>query len=832
MANPYNKPNLLAPRSEKLKPEFGLKFGKYIVSRAIGDDFNYYKQRRDRIKKARAYAQGDQNNDIYKQIYNATGDRSPMNLDFTPLGIGSKYFNALVQDVMGEFDVQIRAIDPTSMSKRKAKRDELLGAYYSKDFLEEFESKTGIKVSKEMIIPDSVEEVDLHMNINYKQSVEIAMKQAVTYTLALNNYADEQRRLVAADIINGGKAVVKVELDPSYGIRTKYVDIENFISSETNSPQGDDLAWAGEIKWMTISDIRRISDLTEKQLQEIYQSHRGRWGNEKFYGDYTANFNNSNDNTQFEYFYDSLVVPVVNFCFKATDRDRVKVTKSKYGERRYIKSDEYETEYEKFEKELKTKKEVTEEDKEKLKKLKAKNVSVEEDVYESVYEGYHIADTDYVFNYGLMRNMVRPHKSLKAVELPYKVFATSYYNMTNKSPMEDIIPYIDQINIAHLKMQQVIARAMPQLTTINIDSWLEFSMGGKDWSPLELQDVVDATWTAYHKGTDENGQYVQPPIQSQALQINLEPYIATINHYMMMIRQTLGFTPEREGLTSSKQLVGVTELSIESSRAATYFINHAVDTISKKVVEDVCWRIQDIPEESPLYSLYEEAIGSADMSVISSMDEIALADFGIFVSTKPDNEEKLNLERDIQTHIANKELRIEDAMMVRKLSKSSGIDTAYQYMRVKRQKYVEEQMMREQQLKQMDEQRQLRSQQMAMQAKQMEQENEAALIKIREQSDTASNLSKLEAEYFYKSKLSRQEFEQDTVLKGVEDRTQLAKIEKDNEAKSKRLEEQARLTAKQKVEVDKVKDGRQTEITEENISTQNNNQLDQILADG
>ena len=97
MSNSKNfKPNPLASKAEKSEDSYGLAYGKYIQSKAIGSDYQYFQKRRDRIKEARAFAQGDQENTLYKQIYNATGDTSPQNLDWTPLGIGAKFVSSLV----------------------------------------------------------------------------------------------------------------------------------------------------------------------------------------------------------------------------------------------------------------------------------------------------------------------------------------------------------------------------------------------------------------------------------------------------------------------------------------------------------------------------------------------------------------------------------------------------------------------------------------------------------------------------------------------------------------------------------------------------------------
>lgn len=789
------KPNPLASSEEKQQDKYGLQFGKYIQAKSIGSDFEFYRRRRDRIRESRAYAQGDQRNDIYKQIFNANGDSSPLNLDWTPLGVGSKFVSALVSDILGEFNFEVKAIDPASMSKRRDEKEKVLARFYDKDFIEEMKAVSGIDISETEVIPESLEEVELHMSINYKQSIEIAMKQIITYNLELSDYPEEIRESIIYDLIVAGMGAVKVYFDPTYGIRVRYVDVENFIFSESAKPNMQDPQWAGEMRWMSIGDIRRLSrgKFDKEQLEKIYKEHQGRWSNDTFYDDYYTNYNNSNDANYDEYYFDTLVVPVLDFCFKTEERDKIKITKSKAGERRYLKKDTYQP------------------------KEGSKNVSVEEDVYECVYEGMYILGTDYIFNYGKMRNMVRPSGSLSKVELPYKVYAPKFYNMTNKSLMELIKPNIDQINIAHLKMQNVVAKSHPEITVIDIEGWLNVSMGGKDWNPLELQDIFDATGIVYTKSRGANGEFIPNPVQSFPNKVNIDPYIATINYEMQLIRELLGFTPEREGVTKSKQLVGTMELSIASSRNATKFIENAINSLTKKVCNDIAWRVQDLPKSSKFWKTYEEAIGAADMAIIDSMDDIPLADFGIFIHPTPSQDERMLLEQSLQRGIQQQTIREEDAQMIYKLAKQSGVDTAYQYMTVRRKKYAQEKIQMEQMLKQQEQERQIAMQQMAAQAKQMEQQGEISIAQAEEQAKAQRELVVLQEKHRLEMEAARQKFEYDAVLAGIKDEGQIEKEKYKEDRKDERVEKTAKVNAKQQQEIIKLKEGKKNEVETENI---------------
>jgi hypothetical protein len=298
---------------------------------------------------------------------------------------------------------------------------------------------------------------------------------------------------------------------------------------------------------------------------------------------------------------------------------------------------------------------------------------------------------------------------------------------------------------------------------------------------------------------------------------------------MQLIRETIGFTPEREGVTQSKQLVGVTELSIASSRNSTRFIENALNEITKSVCRDVAWRVQDVPRTSRFWKIYEESIGAADMAVITSMDSIPLADFGIFINTLPSQEERLSLEQDLQRGITQGSIRDEDAMMVKKLARSSGIDTAYQYLSVKRKRYAKEKLQMEGAMKEQETQRAMQVQQAAAQAKQMEQQGEGQLIQLKSSSEAEREIMVLREKYRLESEAAFAQFEYDMMLKGASDEGQIGKEKYKEDRKDKRVEETAKINAKQQEEIMRVKEGEQSEVNTDNIKAESNN-LEELLS--
>ena len=70
--------------------------------------------------------------------------------------------------------------------------------------------------------------------------------------------------------------------------------------------------------------------------------------------------------------------------------------------------------------------------------------------------------------------------------------------------------------------------------------------------------------------------------------------------------------------------------------------------------------------------------------------DLSMYDFGIFLEIAPDEQEKTMLEQNIQVSLAQKELRLEDAISVRAVK---NIKAANQMLIIRRKKYQQEQMM-------------------------------------------------------------------------------------------------------------------------------------------
>ena len=78
-------------------------------------------------------------------------------------------------------------------------------------------------------------------------------------------------------------------------------------------------------------------------------------------------------------------------------------------------------------------------------------------------------------------------------------------------------------------------------------------------------------------------------------------------------------------------LVGVQEQAIKAGNNAIYDITNAAMILYKKVCEDIVKCLQILPQESVIFSTYENAVGKENMKVLSSFGDLPMYNFGVQV---------------------------------------------------------------------------------------------------------------------------------------------------------------------------------------------------------
>tara|TARA_R100000315_G_scaffold4571_4_gene1569 strand:+ start:3150 stop:5432 length:2283 start_codon:yes stop_codon:yes gene_type:complete len=723
--NYYGFPNPLASREEKLEKEYGLQYMRQIYREweDEGSGVNIMSTRNQRFRRYREYAEGMQSVDQYKELVGANGDSSYLNLNWEIVPIIPKFVDVLVGGLTNQdYNIRCTAIDPISVDKKSEDRYAALTKMSMQDFAREASGLTGLPFDKDFEnLPESREELDLFMELNYKQATEIAMEQGIELTFYLNDW-EEIRKRVIRDLVALDIGVAKTGIENGK-ITMRYVDPINFVSSHSSSPDFRNMEYAGEVMYISIHDLKRLAgdEFSEEEYEEIAVSVLGKHGNPGKMSLNSISYNGYETNE-----YDTYKVAILDGVFKCTDVMYYEKKGNRYGGFSVNKKD--------------SKYKPPKNPRYKREKINS--------AVEMIYKGKYIIGTDFIFDYGVAENIVRPKSNLSKALMPYAVYAPNIINMNNKGMVERMIPFADQIQLAHLKIQHLISKVKPQGSAIELGAIENVGKGdGGTFTPLEVQDIYQQTGNLYYRIQMDDGTPGNPnPIQELRGGIGgaLQELIAIYQYNLQMIRDVTGINEIRDASQPDKEsLVGVQKMALLASNNATRWLNQAFLSITKNLAKSVALRVQDLVNYSGSYKGYIQSIGDFSMKAIEVTKDVTLADYGIMIEPLPDEEEKALLEQNIQVSLQEGELRIEDAILIRGIR---NIKLANQMLILRRKKYMQEQ----QEMAAANAQSNAQQQQMSIQAK-------AQADAQMKQMETQAEIQKMQAEFEMKERFAQAE---------------------------------------------------------------------------
>jgi len=410
------------------------------------------------------------------------------------------------------------------------------------------------------------------------------------------------------------------------------------------------------------------------------------------------------------------------------------------------------------------------------------------------YEGIMVMGTNILLQWRLSENMVRP-KSASQHALPnYVASAPRMYKGAIESLVRRMIPFADLIQITHLKLQQVINRVVPDGVFIDADGLNEVDLGnGAAYNPEDALRLYFQTGSVIGRSFTQDGDFNNAKVPITQLSSNTgvgktQMLIANYNHYMDMIRTVTGLNEARDGSTPDPHsLVGLQKLAALNSNTATRHILEGGLYIYRSMAEALTYRIGDILEYSDFKDEFINQIGRYNVSILGDIADLYIYDFGIFIEVAPDEEQKAQLEANIQMALSKGDINLEDAIDIREIRNLKLANQLLKMKRIKKQDR-EEQMKMQQQA--MMAQQQLKSQEMAGQLAMQKMQVELQTKMQLKQMETEYNIKTMQVQAELKSHLMAEEFQYNQQLNGIEMQT-LSKREQDREdAKAKRISQQ------------------------------------------
>ena len=207
----------------------------------------------------RQYARGEQSIQKYKDELSINGDLSYLNLDWKPVPIIPKFVDIVVNGISERtYDVKAFAQDPYGVSKRTQYMESIIKDMQTKELSDFAEEAFGVSLyeNPKQTLPDSQEELELHMQLSYKQGIEIAEEQAIKTILEDNKYENVRKRL-NYDLTVLGMACVKNTFNKSEGVKVEYVDPSAMVYSFSESPYFDDIYYVGEVKNVPVNELKK-----------------------------------------------------------------------------------------------------------------------------------------------------------------------------------------------------------------------------------------------------------------------------------------------------------------------------------------------------------------------------------------------------------------------------------------------------------------------------------------------------------------------------------------------------------------------------------------------
>jgi hypothetical protein len=742
-------PSLLAPDEEKGTKEYGLKWAKAIewewFNVPDGGVSQYYNKRNE-YNDLRLYARGEQRTDEYERMLGIGKDDkySYTNYDLRPIQVVPKFVKEITNQMSERlFEISAESTDKFSTDLRDDQRSELERLRISKDMLIEAKALLGVDLMPEggvSEIPDSKGEVDLRMKVMPKLNIEIATEEALKYTLDINDYGETQRSNVE-DVVVIGICGAKNRTDPNKGIIAEYVDPADMVYAYPTNRNFKDVYYFGEVKRITISELDRLSSgtFTREQLEDMGKSTSS-WSNYNYYSN--QNYNRDSD-------LDGSTVDVLHFTFKALNTITYKKKYSKNGGFKM------------------TKREST-----------FKKGSDDNDGYEVVtkkidvwYQGSLVLGTEHIFNYKKCENMVREKGFINKTFPPYIMYAPDLYQNRTKSLVGNMRPYVDQMQMIHIKLQQMVAQARPNGIFIDVSGLSEVALGdGNTLSPLELLKIYDQTGNVIGTSSTDEGEYNHGKLPITELRNGvidgLPALINSYNHYLNLIRDAIGIPLGADASTPHPDMaVGVQQQLALNSNTATKHILDASLSITDRLCTALSMRLNDIFKDSDLKAAYTKAIGKINVELLKSIEDYSLHDLGINIELKPDIEEKQYLESNIQIALSKESITLDDAIDVRSIG---NIKLANEVLKDKRRKREQEKKDHEKEMIKANADANAEAAERASQAKLQEVEVQSKIEIAIVEAKKLADIEKLEKEAELKSGLMEQEFSYNSQLKGLE----------------------------------------------------------------
>ena len=641
-----------------------VEYGRQVAQAIEGDWFsgtrsgveNRFNTNFNNFRMRRLYARAEQPIQKYKDELAINGDLSYLNLDWKPVPIIPKFVDIVVNGMDDKlYDIKAYAQDPESRRVRSKYAEDILRDVQAKQFLNILQADLGLNLfnsSDPQELPENKDELDLHMQLSYKQASEIACEEAITNTLEFNRYQLIKKRLIE-DLVVLGMSAVKTNWNRAEGVRVEYVDPTRLVHSYSEDPNFEDLWYVGEVKPISLADCKKqFPNLTPDELERLEQYQ----GN----SNYLYNWNGSKDGNS---------IYIMYFEYKTYSEQVYKIKKTSTG----------------LEKSLEKPDTFNPEENDNFERV-SRSIEV-------LYSGAKVLGYDMMLEWKMAENMTRPKSNLVKVNMNYTLAAPQIYQGRVQSLVSRMMGFADMIQLTHLKIQQIISKIIPDGVYLDVDGLAEIDLGnGTTYNAKEALNMYFQTGSILGRSltTDGEQNIAKVPIQELVKSDGgnkVNSLIQTYQYYLQMIRDVTGLNEARDGSQpNSDSLVGLQKLAAANSNTATKHILNAYLYLTVKTCENIVLRTADSVEFALTEEALKNSISTWNVGQLKDLRQIHLYDFGIYFDLIPDDQEKEQLEANIQASLQSGSINLEDAIDIRQIN---NLKLANQMIKLKRKRAAE-----------------------------------------------------------------------------------------------------------------------------------------------
>tara|TARA_R110001592_G_scaffold230076_1_gene486833 strand:+ start:1260 stop:3308 length:2049 start_codon:yes stop_codon:yes gene_type:complete len=653
------------------------------------------------------------------------------------------------------YDIKAYSQDPASQKKRTEYANKIFRDIQTREFMQAMQKELGIDLKEAPAgSPETEEELEIHMQLDYKQSIEIAEEELINNTLAKNKY-DLVRDRFNRDLVVLGIGAVKTSWNKSEGITVDYVDPANLVWSYTEDPNFEDIYYVGEVKNISLPELKKqFPNLSNEELAQI-QKYPGNTN-------YTRNWSgNDNNNT----------VQVLYFEYKTYVDQVYKIKYTDTGLEKALEKPDF------------------------FNPPPSDNFEKISRSIEVLYTGAKILGHPIMLQWGMSENMTRPYSNTVKVNMNYQLVAPHMYKGRIESLVERMIGFADMIQLTSLKLQQVLSRVVPDGVFMDVDGLAEVDLGnGTNYNPAEALNMYFQTGSIVGRSMTQDGDINQGKVPIQELnsssgQGKIQSLITTYQYYLQMIRDVTGLNEARDGSLPDKQsLVGLQKLAAANSNVATRHILQASLFLTLRACENISLRVADSIQFDLLRESLIDSISLYNVKTLEEIMNLHLYDFGIYLEIEPDEEEKQVLEQNIQMALQQQQISLPDAIDIREIK---NLKLANKLLKLKQEQKQEADNKQQQAMIKSQADANAQTAERAAMAEVQKQQAIAQTTMQLEQSKVQFELEKIQKEGEIKKELMQLQYGFDKELKSMEVEAMKVKEAEIEDRKDKRSKIQA-----------------------------------------